>query len=62
MALMASAISDEVCVLFDENVPYMIRRQRKYCNFVNEYYIYKLIDWEVINMLDERRIENFLFI
>ena len=55
-------VNDEVCILFGAEVPFVIRRQGKYCQLIGECYVYGIMNGEVMVDLPEDKVETFKFI
>ena len=56
----ASTIGDEICLLFEGKVLFVIRRERDFCRFVGECFVFGLMDGEAISCFDLNKVENFV--
>jgi len=56
----ASTIGDEICLLFEGKVLFVIRREREFCRFVGECFVFGLMDGEAISGFDLNKVENFV--
>lgn len=62
LAPVASVVGDEICIILGATVPYVIRREGRYCRFVGECYILGLMNGEAVDGLDMSLEEKFVFV